>query len=117
MLTTGLHVNGGRKGFGGVQTVVKQGFQSTLIIHVACNVMLVIGRWQVAGVRVMPGSSGWLLLTTREYFAKQAREGRVSCPTCGMFVSRSTGGMAWHMKNSHGTESHADAHIAALAGS
>ena len=83
----------------------------------AAGALDALGGWRVAGVRAAPGSSGWLWLTTREHVAQQAREGRVACTTCGTFVSASTGGMAWHMKNSHGTTSHSDAHSASVAAS
>jgi ankyrin repeat protein len=76
-----------------------------------------LGPWRLASIRAAPGDSGWLWLTTQEHAVKQANDGRVACATCGTFVSSSTGGMAWHMKNAHQTATHADAHTAAVAAS
>lgn len=70
---------------------------------------------ELAFVGVAPGPAGTVLLTTRSRAAARAADGLAPCSRCGRFVSVSTQGVEWHMKNVHGTTVHAQAYEAAEA--
>ena len=57
----------------------------------------------LADVRVAPGNSGAVHLTTISHFRTQGEHGFFLCPTCGHFL-RGEQGLWWHQKMNHGND-------------
>jgi hypothetical protein len=97
--------------FGVDRTVNRVGLANSVVDAVPRDV--VASRFAFIGVA--DGTAGTIHVTTVQHAVERAEAGQWPCALCGVFVSVSTQGVEWHMKNVHGTTRHSDAYDAASA--